>query len=455
MIWARLADTWGRKPVIMLGLVMSMLANLAFGFSRSIHAAMFWRIVAGAANGNVGVMRTMTAEIVTEKRFQGRAFLLLPLVFNSGMIIGLAVGGFLADPVTYLPGLLGAQGILNINHNPDGIAWLRTYPYALPTVFNASTLGLSLLLGLGGLKETLLEKTGKKDYGLMIGEWLYTIIGRSLRLFSSGYQALPSEDIQELTEKHLSNELDTFMAPPITRTRAPTMQTTRETIWTSDVLCMLVSFAVLPLHNSSFMQLFPLFLSTPRSTEASHSLVFFRGGLGLPASTVALWLSSFGVLGLALQLLVFPALQARLGALGAYRLALAFFPAAYLLAPYLVLLPAAAQPAAIAAILFLQVTARTFAIPGSVILLTDSVPDRRGLGSVHGAGGMLSSLARGVGPVVSGCIFVWGVERGAVGAAWWLFLCLTAVVGFLWSFRLRESESLPIEADKQDVGKNT
>ena len=38
----------------------------------------------GALNGNVGVMRTMISEIIKEKRFQSRAFLLLPMCFNIG-----------------------------------------------------------------------------------------------------------------------------------------------------------------------------------------------------------------------------------------------------------------------------------------------------------------------------------------------------------------------------------
>lgn len=41
---------------------------LGFGFSRSFYQAMFFRIVGGALNGNVGVMRTMISEIVREKK---------------------------------------------------------------------------------------------------------------------------------------------------------------------------------------------------------------------------------------------------------------------------------------------------------------------------------------------------------------------------------------------------
>ena len=101
--WGRLSDSHGRKPIIIIGLVASVISKLTFGFSRSIGALMFWRVLAGLGNGNVAVMGTMTAEIVKERKYQTRAFLLLPLVFNSGMVAELALGGCLADPVVNLP----------------------------------------------------------------------------------------------------------------------------------------------------------------------------------------------------------------------------------------------------------------------------------------------------------------------------------------------------------------
>src|ERR1700712_1712088 len=155
MLWARVADSKGRRFVILIGLLVSALSNLAFGFSRSFWTLMFWRTLAGLANGNVGVMRTMTAEIVKERKYQTKAFLLLPLVFNSGMVAGLALGGCLADPVVNLAWLFGPNGFFNLGGYPDGVQWALAYPYALPAMFNVTLLGSSFALALFGLKETL------------------------------------------------------------------------------------------------------------------------------------------------------------------------------------------------------------------------------------------------------------------------------------------------------------
>lgn len=88
--WGRAADSelFGRKRVILIGLLGTMLSAIGFGFSRTFYTAVFWRVIGGALNGNIGVMRTMITEIIKEKRFQSRAFMLLPMTFNIGVVIG-------------------------------------------------------------------------------------------------------------------------------------------------------------------------------------------------------------------------------------------------------------------------------------------------------------------------------------------------------------------------------
>jgi hypothetical protein len=459
MPWAYVANRYGRKTSIMVGLVLSIISNLGFGFSKTIPAVMCWRVVAGIGNGNIGVMRTMTAEIVKEKRYQGRAFLLLPLVFNSGVVVGLALGGCLADPVTNLPSLFGPQGIFNSSNNPDGVSWMLEYPFALPTIFNGAVLTGSLLLAVCGLKETMPGRTERKDYGLVLGRAVKRLLRRlCFRGRTSGYMAVQMDD-QDTTEHSL---VEHNTKPPNssmqTATQKPLSSTplTSQSIWTRDVLYMLVSFALLPLHNAAFMQIFPIFLSTPVSEVPASSLVTFNGGLGLPSSTIGLFLSAFGIFGILIQLFIYPRMQASMGTLWSYRLALSMFPFAYIMAPYLTLMPTATrfpiQGFGIAFILFLQVMARTFAIPSSVILLTNSAPTPMALGNIHGAGNMWSSLSRAVGPAVGGLVFAWGVDMGVVGFVWWSYLTIVAVGGLAWSWKLKEGEGFSLRRRKDSGG---
>jgi MFS family permease len=458
MPWAWVANRYGRKSSIMIGLVLSIISNLGFGFSKSIPAAMCWRVVAGIGNGNIGVMRTMTAEIVKEKKYQGRAFLLLPLVFNSGMVIGLALGGCLADPIINLPWLFGPDGVLNLAHDPEGVAWLREYSYALPTIFNASVLMCSLFLAVCWLKETLPGEAEKKDYGLIFGSVLKRFFARII--FgdrASGYMAVQSDDRDGMEHDLLEHGSSKPSQHPINSDVKKELPSPPKSIWTRDVLYTLLSFALLPLHNAAFMQIFPVFLSTPSSNLPITSLIKFNGGLGLPSSTIGLFLSAFGIFGILIQLFIYPRMQAALGTLWSYRLALSVFPFAYLLAPYLTLIPSTwhfvFQSIGIAFILFLQVTARTFAIPSSVILLTNSAPTPRALGTIHGAGNMLSSLSRAAGPALGGLVYALGVEREIIGVVWWTYLTVIAGVGLAWSWALKEGEGFNRGPRKEGAGK--
>jgi predicted MFS family arabinose efflux permease len=448
--WASVANRLGRKPSIVIGLVLSIISNIGFGFSTSIPAVMCWRVLAGIGNGNTGVMRTMTAEIVKERKYQSRAFLLLPLVFNSGVVIGLALGGCLADPIVNLPWLFGPTGVWNLSKDPEGVAWMRAYPFALPTLFNAAVLLVSLFFGLFFLKETMPGKEGNKDYGILAGEAMKSLFKRIFSKESaSGYAAVDEEDFGQ----EISNQLE----PPTPKTPGyavqplspigpprPKLSITSRAIYTREVLVTIVSFGLLPLHNSAFMQVFPVFLSTPYfANGASHSALKFNGGLGMSSPRIGLFLSAFGIFGILIQLCIYPSLQAWLGTLRSYRVALAVFPIAYILAPYLCLIPetnVALQSLGIVCILFLQVTARTFGIPSSVILLTNSAPTPLALGAVHGVGNMVSSLARAVGPLIGGVIFGFGHDIGVVGTVWWGYLMVIAIIGLAWSWMLKEGE---------------
>lgn len=69
MAWGRAADAdWiGRKNVLLIGLLGTAVSSVGFGFSRSFALAVFFRCLGGLLNGNIGVMRTMIAEVIKEK----------------------------------------------------------------------------------------------------------------------------------------------------------------------------------------------------------------------------------------------------------------------------------------------------------------------------------------------------------------------------------------------------
>jgi MFS family permease len=88
--WGRVADAeWGgRKFVLLVGLLGTAVSCLGVAFSTSFAQAVFWRSFGGAINGTVGIIRTMIAENVKEKKYHSRAFLILPIGFNIASLFG-------------------------------------------------------------------------------------------------------------------------------------------------------------------------------------------------------------------------------------------------------------------------------------------------------------------------------------------------------------------------------
>jgi MFS family permease len=73
MWWGRAADSpvLGRKGVLVIGLLGSAVSALGMGFSTTYRSAMLLRMLAGALNGNVTVLRTMVSEVVVDNRYAG------------------------------------------------------------------------------------------------------------------------------------------------------------------------------------------------------------------------------------------------------------------------------------------------------------------------------------------------------------------------------------------------
>jgi MFS family permease len=436
--WGRVSDLYGRRVSILGGLLVSVIANIGFGLSRSLGALLFWRLAAGLANGNVAIMRTVTAEVVCARRFQTKAFLLLPLVFNSGMVASLALGGFLAEPADNLPGLFGPDGLFNTGGYPEGVRWALAYPYALPALLNATLLVSALLLAVLGLRETLPGREDQSDWGIKAGQALVRYMRRvwPSKTTSGDYVVIENFD-QRVPDD--SNLLDSGLADHDTSqipAEKPALRLPFRAIWTRKVLCAMVSFGLLPLHNSAFMHIFPVYLSSPPAENSEATFFAFTGGLGLRSATIGIWLSAFGVGGILLQLFIYPIMQARVGTRGVFRIALIVFPVTYALAPYLSLVVGNHEMrwVFLGTVVCSQIMARTMAIPSTVILLTEASPQKSVLGTVHGAGNMLASFARAVGPALGGYVFALGVEEGIVGLVWWLYLVIIALSALAWSY---------------------
>ena len=72
MGWGALSDRIGRKPVLLIGCIGTVLSLLMVGFATNIWIALFGRAAGGFLNGNIGVIQTMVGELVTKKEHEGQ-----------------------------------------------------------------------------------------------------------------------------------------------------------------------------------------------------------------------------------------------------------------------------------------------------------------------------------------------------------------------------------------------
>ncbi|KAH9828461.1 putative membrane protein [Teratosphaeria destructans] len=456
MLWGRLADSdmFGRKRVILIGLLGTMIGSLGFGFSGSFAVAVFWRVVGGMLNGNIGVMRTMISEMVQDKKYLSRAFLLLPMCFNIGVIVGPLLGGLLADPAGSHPEVFGE------------VAWLKRWPYALPNVVMAVFLAGSAAGVVFGLDETLEGLRDRPDWGRRVAKWVVRVMTKGGR--QQEYAALPddervSEDV-ELGGASLAKK-----NPSTPKRRLPFRR-----LWTPNLLLTLLAHGLLAMHVGTFSNLWFVYLSTPRYTPTSpdhptplhlpahyrpHGPFIFTGGLALPPPSIGTALAILGAIGIILQLLLYPRVSFALGTQTSFRLSLCLFPLAYTLAPYLSIIPsttAAPGPAtgpsvwaALATVLAIQVLARTFALPSTAILVNNACPHPSVLGTVHGIAQSVSSATRTLGPVLAGWLYGVGLGVGVVGLAWWC-MAVVAVAGAVAGQWVREGSGREIWLDGEE-----
>jgi MFS family permease len=106
-IWGRLSDRYGRRPMILLGLVAEGIAYALFGLAHTIWLLLAFRLVQGAAGGTTGVIQAYVADSVPpEERARGLGW--LTAATSAGVMIGPAIGSLASVFGQQAPGFLAA-----------------------------------------------------------------------------------------------------------------------------------------------------------------------------------------------------------------------------------------------------------------------------------------------------------------------------------------------------------
>lgn len=141
VFWGVVADRYGRKPVILLGTSTVVIFNTLFGFSVNYWMAIVTRFLLGFLNGLLGPIKAYACELFPEEH-QALGLSAISTSWGIGLIIGPALGGYLAQPAEKFPTLVSSDSLFG------------RFPYLLPCLC-ISIFALFVTIAAFWLPETL------------------------------------------------------------------------------------------------------------------------------------------------------------------------------------------------------------------------------------------------------------------------------------------------------------
>ncbi|MBI2833777.1 MAG: MFS transporter [Acidobacteria bacterium] len=113
-----LSDRWGRRPVLILSLLGTVVSFVLMALARSLAVLFVARVIDGLSGGSITTARAYIAD-VTREEGRAKAYGVLAAGFALGFILGPAIGGALAH-VSYTAPIWAAAAITLV---ATGLAW--------------------------------------------------------------------------------------------------------------------------------------------------------------------------------------------------------------------------------------------------------------------------------------------------------------------------------------------
>ncbi|KAI0329056.1 MFS general substrate transporter [Cubamyces sp. BRFM 1775] len=338
----------------LLGLSVSM---YCFGLSRTFWGAVISRSLNGALNGNIGVMKSMLAEI-TDPSNIAQAYAFMPIAWSTGATLGPIIGGSLSRPAERFPNVFGHS------------EFFKLYPYFLACAIPATFSAIACFVTLFFLKETVRNPLS---------------IRQLLRLS-------PKAASPERTSKSL--DIDDSSRPlPLRRLLVPR------------VIVAAGNYACLAIVDITMRAIQPVFYSTPIAL----------GGLGLEPQTIGLILSLYGITNGLVQIFLFGRVHDRFGTKRVFMAGVASTLPVFALFPVINEL---ARLEGLSSTVWAFVLGQAllsiivnFSYGCVFIFITASAPNKASLGSVNGLAQMVVSIMRTVGPATANSLFALSIDE--------------------------------------------
>ncbi|CAN1298545.1 Protein ZINC INDUCED FACILITATOR-LIKE 1 [Linum perenne] len=351
VIWGLVADRYGRKPVILLGVSAMVIFNILFGLSTTFWMAVSMRFLLGCSNGLIGTIKAYASELFREDQ-QALGLSTVSTAWGIGLIIGPALGGFLSQPAEKYPNVFSEDSLFG------------RFPYLLPTVA-ISLITLGVTIASFWLPETLHVHKDKRTQ------------------HEDSYDALETAsggDGSKEYERRSAMELN-----------KPAVEQSLLKNW--PLVSSIIVYCVFALHDMAYSEIFSLWAVSPRDL----------GGLGYSTTDVGEVLSISGLGLLLVQLALYPYMERLLGPVMVSRIA------AVLSIPLLASYPLLARFEGLTLHLLLNCASvlknlLSVSIATGMTILQNKAVDQHQRGAANGIAMTAMSLFKAFGPAGGGAI---------------------------------------------------
>uniref|UniRef100_A0A453HQ79 Major facilitator superfamily (MFS) profile domain-containing protein n=1 Tax=Aegilops tauschii subsp. strangulata TaxID=200361 RepID=A0A453HQ79_AEGTS len=141
LFWGVVADRIGRKPIIAFSMFSVVIFNTLFGLSVKYWMAIATRMLLGSMNGMLAPIKAYSVEVCRPEH-HALGLSVVSTGWGIGLVVGPAIGGYLAQPAKQYPNLFSENSIFG------------RFPYLLPCLF-ISLIAFAVLISCIWLPETL------------------------------------------------------------------------------------------------------------------------------------------------------------------------------------------------------------------------------------------------------------------------------------------------------------
>ncbi|XP_037421469.1 protein ZINC INDUCED FACILITATOR-LIKE 1-like isoform X2 [Triticum dicoccoides] len=350
-LWGIAADRIGRKPVVMFGILSVVIFNTLFGLSVTYWMAIAARFLLGALNGLLGPMKAYAIEVCRPEH-EPLALSLVSTAWGIGLIIGPALGGYLALPAEKYPNIF----------SPDSL--FGRFPYFLPCLCT-SVFAAIVLISCIWMPETLHKHKVSDD----------------------GNQSV------EALEAHLIDPKEEVGQSNISNTKKSLFKN-----W--PLMSSIIVYCIFSFHDMAYTEVFSLWAESERK----------YGGLSLSSEDVGQTLAITGASLLVYQLFMYPSIIQVLGPIKSSQIAAVLCIPILFAYPYMTYLSGPGLSIVLNIASVIKNNLGVTIITGTFILQNNAVPQNQ-RGAANGLAMTGMSFFKAVAPAGAGIVFSWAQKR--------------------------------------------